>query len=247
MANQNPRFVLGLGDYQYEYGSSSAFASGFQPQMVNNGVPLAKIKPVAGPTHDVTSGADSSNYFTNWGRDPFTPYAFNVGKRWHIIALPSPVYRYAMDPQRAEVLTWLNQNLANHAGFPCTIAYWHEPFFTNNSSSHSATEGDYTKPWVDSLYAHHADILLAGHQHDYQRFGAQTPDKVADPAGLRQFVVGTGGVGFYSLSSGEPNLVTQNSDTYGALRLTLYYHRWVADFLPSGGGSFTDHVGAQCN
>ena len=37
-----------------------------------------------------------------------------------------------------------------------------------------------------------ADVVLAGHDHDYERF-AMNADGEADPDGVRQFVAGTGG------------------------------------------------------
>jgi hypothetical protein len=245
MAAQHPVVILGLGDFQYEYGSHSAFVSGFRRQMTAHHV-FSLFRPVAGPSHDVDSAGDAANYKANWHRNPFKAYSFNVGKRWHVVALPSPIYRYGMTRNQRTTLSWLRKDLTRSRA-RCTIAYWHEPFFTNSSSGHSASEGDYTRPWVKVLYAHHAEILLAGHQHGYARFRPQSPTKAAKRRGLTQYIVGTGGVGFYSWSRGEPNLVTQQSNTYGALRLTLRRSGWGARFLRSGGGHYTDKSSGKCH
>jgi hypothetical protein len=246
IAGQHPQLVLGLGDYQYTYGDPASFSSGFAQTMTSNGLALNLFRPVAGPSHDVSSATDSGSFMTNWGINPFVAYSYNVGN-WHFIALPSPIYRYGMSTEQATTLNWLNNDLSSNTK-PCIAAYWHEPFFTNTSSGHSASEGDYTKPWVDALYAHHADLLLAGHQHGYERFNAQSPSKAADSAaGLSQYVVGTGGIGFYSWSTGEPNVAVQQSNTYGALKLTLHANGWDADFLQSGGAGFSDHSSGTCH
>jgi hypothetical protein len=247
MAAQHPAVILGLGDYQYEYGFASAFRSGFAREMKSHGVRLRKIRPVAGPTHDVRGPWDKRNYLTNWGRSPFVAYSFNVGRRWHMIALPSPIDRYDMPILKRTTLRWLRRDLTRNRA-PCVLAYWHEPFFTNSTSEHSATEGDYTRPWVQMLYRFHADILLSGHQHGYARFAPQTPSKRPSyRKGLRQYIVGTGGVGFYQFSTGEPNLVTQQSNTYGALKLKLNRRGWTTQFLRSGGGHYTDRSAGKCH
>ncbi len=247
MAAQHPAVILGLGDFEYEYDFPGLFRTGFAKEMRSHGVLLRRIRPVAGPTHDVRGPWDKLNYIRNWGRNPFVPYSFNVGPSWHVIALPSPIYRYDMPLLQRRTLTWLRRDL-NRNRAPCVIAYWHEPFFTNSTSEHSATEGDYTRPWVNALYAHRADILLAGHQHGYARFAPQTPSKRPSyAAGLRQYIVGTGGIGFYPWSTGEPNLVTQQANTYGALKLVLYRRSWSTQFLRSGGGHYTDRSAGRCH
>ena len=246
MAAQHPAVILGLGDYQYDYGSHGSFVSGFERQMILHRV-FARFRPVAGPSHDVDSARDVANYKANWNRNPFKPYSFNVGPQWHMIALPSPIYRYGMTQAQRTTLRWLRRDLRRNRA-RCVVAYWHEPFFTNSSSGHSATEGDYTRPWVQMLYRFHADILLSGHQHGYARFAPQTPGKRPGyRKGLRQYIVGTGGVGFYSWSTGEPNLVTQQSNTYGALKLTLNRRGWTTKFLRSGGGRYTDRSAGKCH
>ena len=61
-------------------------------------------------------------------------------------------------------------------------------------------------PLWDALYAAGADIVLNGHDHDYERFAPQTPAGVADPgAGIREFVVGTGGASHYAVRAAQPN------------------------------------------
>ena len=57
---------------------------------------------------------------------------------------------------------------------------------------------------------------------DYERFAPQDPRGNFDPArGIRQFVVGTGGVFFTGWSTVKPNSEVRQNDTFGVLFLTL--------------------------
>ena len=83
-----------------------------------------------------------------------------------------------------------------------------------------------------------ADIVLEGHDHDYERF--------APLRGIRSFVVGTGGRSHYPFLWPRPGSVVRNADTYGVLRLTLGAGSYQWKFLPAAGGSFTDAGAATC-
>ena len=41
--------------------------------------------------------------------------------------------------------------------------------------------------------------------------------------------------------------MTQQSNTYGALKLTLFRRGWSTKFLRSGGGHYTDHSAGKCH
>ena len=98
------------------------------------------------------------------------------------------------------------------------------------------------------LYDAGADIVLSGHRHNYERFAQQDPDGVADPGrGIRQFVVGTGGVSL-SQFDGPPvtNSEVRNDDTHGVLKLTLNANSYDWEFVPIAGQTFTDSGSASC-
>ncbi len=80
---------------------------------------------------------------------------------------------------------WLQTDLAAYARSSQSglLAYWHHPL----------TYDSWIKPVWDLLYQYGADIVLNGHDHNYQRWTPMSPDQVADPRGIREFVVGTGG------------------------------------------------------
>src|SRR5258705_419770 len=67
---------------------------------------------------------------------------------------------------------WLREYLAAHPA-ACTLAYFHKPLF----SSGGAHGDDLTvKPLWDALYGANADVIVSGHDHDYERFAPQTPE-----------------------------------------------------------------------
>ena len=139
--------------------------------------------------------------------------------------------------------TWLRSDLAAHTN-ACTLAYWHHPRF---SSGQHGDESQYDTFWRD-LYAGHADIVLNGHDHDYERFAPQNPSAGSDPAsGIREFVVGTGGKNHYGFGTVQANSVVRNADTFGVLLLTLHPGGYDWRFAPEPGKTFTDVGSAACH
>jgi hypothetical protein len=245
MRVENPSVILGLGDFQYncDPASYACLEAGFHQAIRQGGSDLYPlIRSTPGPTHDVGSCSTLQNYIDFWTRNPFTPYSFDVGN-WHIIAMPSAAYRYGCDT--TNILLWLNNDLQTNTK-ACTLAYWHEPYFTSNTGTH--TTDDAVRPWVDALYNSNADVIVSGHQHGYERFAPQRSDRTADAArGLRQFIAGTGGVGFYPWTSRAANSEVQNADTYGALKMVLHPNGYDFQFLRAAGGSFTDSGTGFCH
>jgi hypothetical protein len=235
-----PQLHLGLGDYNY--GDIDTILTGFDRIWGPKPAGLfAKFRPTAGPTHDVTSCTDA-RYEDYWGRPAMKGYGFDLGA-WHIVSLPSAAYRYDCDTDG--VLAWLKNDLAASTA-RCTLAFWHEPYWTNPTPTHARTTA--VKPWVQALYDADAELILSGHQHDYQRFAPQDPNDHIDRArGLREFVVGTGGVSHYPFSGTAPNIEAQNDNTWGALKLTLKATGYDWRFLPAAGGAFTDSGAGTCH
>jgi hypothetical protein len=65
---------------------------------------------------------------------------------------------------------WLKGELAN-SNAACQVAYFHHPLFS--SGSHGNNPG--VKPLWDLLYADRGELILNGHDHDYERFAPQNP------------------------------------------------------------------------
>lgn len=204
----NPSAYLLLGDTQYNSGLASEYQAYYA---TSTWAPLnAQSYPAIG-NHEINSGNDAGycGYFVN-ANCPQHYYAFDIGSSWRAIVLDSN------RPTDAAQLAWLDAELAA-SGSKNVLAYWHHPRWSNGSSGGTtAVDGFLTR-----LYAAHADVILSGHEHQYDRFakmGATGPDA----AGMRAFVVGTGGRGLYpERLPWKPGTETVIDDKFGVLELTL--------------------------
>jgi hypothetical protein len=68
-----------------------------------------------------------------------------------------------------------------------------------------------------------------------------------DATGITAFVVGTGGIGFYSFTDTAPNSAARSDKTYGVLKLTLGSGSYNWQFVPTSGGTFTDSGTGTCH
>ena len=244
----NPGNVLMLGDAQYNSGRLADFMASYDPSW-------GRVKGITHPTvgnHEYgTSGA--GGYFSYFG-DAATPrqpgcrqncegyYSFDIAT-WHVAVINTECTRLnggngcvVGSPQDQ----WLESDLAAHPN-TCTLVMGHKPRWASNSSA-SAAIG----PLVDDMYNAGVDLFLAGHSHTYERFALQAPTGQRDDvAGIRQFVVGTGGSFFTGFSTILPNSEVHKSRIFGVLKLTLhpggYDWAYVADpstpYSDSGSGS----------
>ena len=67
---------------------------------------------------------------------------------------------------------WLAADLVAHPAF-CTMAIWHQPRF---SSGDEHGNDPSVGPFWDALHAAGADVIVNGHDHDYERFAPQDPE-----------------------------------------------------------------------
>src|SRR3989440_9685769 len=236
--------VFALGDAGYPNGTATNYANCYNPSW---GRHKARTYPVTG-NHDYDSSATAAGYFGYFGAAAGDPtrgyYSYDLGA-WHIIVLNSNSSRVATalgSPQEA----WLRADLAATAK-KCVLAMWHNPrFYSTTGSSFSPTSA--VKPFWDDLYAAHATLIVNAHMRDYERFAPQTPAGTADPvAGIREFVVGTGGEGL----DGTNTLIIPNSEAringvYGVLQLTLYDGSYAWQFVPVAGQTTSDVGSGTC-
>jgi hypothetical protein len=100
--------------------------------------------------------------------------------------------------------------------------------------------------WRD-LYAAGVDIVINGHDHDYERFAPQDPDGRPDPThGIRELVVGTGGAERYSRGTPAPNSEVWSGTSWGVLKLTLSSGSYRWEFLPVSGSGSRDAGSGAC-
>jgi hypothetical protein len=235
-----PGTVFTAGDNAYPSGTASDFSNYYQPTW---GRHKARTKPSVGNHEYYTSGA--SGYFNYFGAAAGSPskgyYSYDLGT-WHIVVLNSVCEKVGGCGASSPMISWLKQDLAASSK-PCILAYWHHPLFS------SGRHGNNTKmrPAWDVLYAGRADVVLNGHDHDYERFHRQRPDGVASTSGIREFVVGTGGTGLYSWGTTKPNSAVRNNSTHGVLKLALNSASYNWRFVPVAGKTFTDSGSTSCH
>ena len=140
---------------------------------------------------------------------------------------------------------WLRADLAATTK-RCTIAYWHHPRFSSGSQHGSSIT---TRPLWQALYEFGAEIVVSGHEHNYERFAPQTPGGVVDAAkGIREFVVGTGGASHYNDAATRlPNSQVFNGTTSGVLKLTLGDGTYAWQFVHVAGQTFSDKGSGTCH
>ena len=236
-----PAAVLTLGDEQYPDGTLEQFDSSYEKTW---GAFKSITHPAPG-NHEYHT-AHAAGYFGYFGHaagdEAASYYSFELGG-WHLIALDANCDAIGGCGQQSAEVQWLRKDLAAHHA-ACTLAFWHQPRF---SSAKHHSDPAYDAFWRE-LYAAHADVVLNGHDHDYERFAPQTPDAKADSAGgITEFVVGTGGRSHYPFTAVEPNSVIRDTKTFGVLALTLHPQGFDWRFIPEAGATFTDSGSARCH
>jgi hypothetical protein len=240
----NPAFVATLGDNQYESGALDEFRGSFDPTW---GRFKSRIRPAAGNHEWRTPGA--AGYFSYFGAQAGEPgkgwYSYQAGN-WHVIVLDSRCATIGCGPG-SEQDGWLRADLAAHRSESCTLAYFHHAPFTGGQTR-TDPNNLAARALFATLHAAHTDLVLAAHDHSYQRFTPLDPSGAEDQRlGLREIVVGTGGVSHHSFEAVAAHTVASNDKTFGVLQLTLGPRDYAWRFHPVAGGTFTDAGSDACN
>ncbi len=241
LLEQIPGTVMAVGDLAYPDGSKENFACYDKTW----GRVKSRTRPATG-NHEFHA-ARATPYFDYFGTaagDPTTAYySYELGT-WHIIVLNSECQDVGGCEAGSQQEKWLREDLKAHpAG--CTLAYWHKPLF----SSGSAHANDLSvKPLFQALFEANADVIVNGHDHDYERFAPQTADGLADPKrGIREFVVGTGGKNHRPFGDIKANSEVRDATAFGVLKLSLKPGAYEWQFIPEPGKSFTDSGTGACH
>ncbi|QSX79088.1 PKD domain-containing protein [Agrilutibacter solisilvae] len=238
----NPTAVFTAGDNAYSSGTLTEYNTLYAPRW-------GRFKALTSPSpgnHDylTSNAAGYFDYFNGAGNQTGPAgdrskgyYSYDVGD-WHFVALNTMSGGTVASTQ----LTWLQDDLAATTK-PCIAAYFHHPL---------VSRGNYTgysqvKPIMDRLYAARADLVLVGHDHNYQRYGKMDGSQAAKADGMRQILIGTGGRDFYSLSGTHALLEASQDHTWGVLKLSLTATGYTGDFVPVAGKTWTDTFSGTCN
>ena len=231
--------VFTAGDNAYDSGTADEYRDCYAPSW---GRHLARTLPSAGNHDHRTKGL--AGY-----RDAFGSRAGPADASWHatelggwdVIVLASNCGAIGGCGPESPQGTWLAAELAA-SRTRCTVAIWHHPRF---SSGFHGNDRD-VDPFWQVLYAAGVDVVINGHDHDYERFAPQDPDGRPATDGIREFVVGTGGAPLRAFEAPVANSVIRSSLAHGVLKMTLHQASYDWQFI-SVDGSFSDHGSATCH
>jgi 3',5'-cyclic AMP phosphodiesterase CpdA len=233
----DPDAVFTTGDNAYPDGSRSDYAERYDPTW---GAFKDRTHPVPG-NHDYHTD-DAAGYVRYFGAENVTNsvdgglyYAWDVGNGWRAYALNSEISTSGAQ------LRWLRDDLAAHPDRHY-ILYAHRPRYT--SGRHDPSE-DICPLWDALAATGDLEIVLTGHNHQYERFAPMDCDGRRSPDGARSFVIGSGGNSMYDFDEVHHASEFRNNSDYGVLKLDLYENSYEWEFIASGRGEDpgTRHAG----
>ncbi|HET7232447.1 MAG TPA: metallophosphoesterase [Longimicrobium sp.] len=230
-----PGEVLALGDEAYPDGSAYDFSHCYDPAW---GRFRARTHPTPGNHEYVREGGDA--YFDYFGAAAGPRgkgwYSFDLGA-WHVVALNSEADTRAGSEQER----WLRDDLRAHPA-RCVLAFWHRARFT--SGRHGSTAA--VAPLWRDLEAVGAELVVQGHDHDYERFDPLDADGRPDRRGIRSFVVGTGGAERHGFGAPLRGSVVRMNRYPGVLKLTLRPRGYAWEYITAGGPRSADRGEGSC-
>lgn len=246
--------ILPLGDLQYEKGQLNNFLNSYD-------VTWGRVKTDTYPTpgnHEYDLDTSASGYDTyflstapssagTWSpADPY--YSFDLPQLlgWHFVALNSncAIPEVGGCGNGSAQHTWLETDLADSTA-DCTIGYWHHPRWSSSSQLARRDDPATGSLW-EALDVADADLVLSGHVHLYERFEPLDTSGEPDPAGIRSFIVGTGGRNFDLAGSQQDPSERLIDEAFGVLKLTLHQGSYDWAFVPEIGATETDSGSAPC-
>jgi hypothetical protein len=230
--------VFTAGDNAYPNGSASDYTNKYHPAW---GPFKNRTSPSPG-NHDYnTSGASAyKNYFGSVAGlrlvNP-TYYVYTLGA-WRVYALDSNISMAVGSPQ----YNFVQNDLATN-GALCELAYWHHPIASSGQHGNDAR----ARPIFALFDAQGGDLVLNGHDHNYERFTKINSSGQVSASGVRQIVVGTGGTSLRGQGFVQPGSEVRNFNTHGIVGLNLGSTGYSGRFVPAPGfGSFTDSFSGTC-
>lgn len=221
--------VFTVGDNAYERGTAEEFRDCYDPTW---GRHRDRTRPAPGNHDWETAGlAGYLDYFgvSAQGPDGASWYSYDLGT-WHVIVLDSMCDKVGGCDPGSPQGQWLAADLAA-SDATCTVAMFHHPRFSSGQHGDLREMDAFWRP----LYAEGVDVIVNGHDHDYERFAPQDPDGGADPdRGIRQLVVGTGGTRLRNFARVVPNSDVRLEGGFGVLKLTLHDGSYDAEFIAAG-------------
>ena len=234
-----PGTVLLLGDDAYNNGTAKEFTGCYAPSW---GPLLFRTWASPGNHDHYTVGATPYfDYFgSRAGPDRRGWYSVELGA-WHVVSLDSECLLVGGCGPESDQGRWLTADLVAHPT-SCVLAFWHRPRFS------SGVHGD--DPGEDGLWravvAGGVDVILNGHDHDYERLDPLSADGAPDPSGVREFVVGTGGAPLRDFPQSIGRSAFRDAKHHGVITMTLTPTGYDWAFLRTPNGAVVDSGSSPC-
>jgi tartrate-resistant acid phosphatase type 5 len=191
-----------IGSYRGSYGPGSA-TNRFWPSPGNHDWVAPNLKPY-------------TDYFTLPGNERY--YDVDLGLV-HLYAMDSDGHEPDGVTATSKQALWLKDKLAASKSCFDLVYFHHPPYSTGEHGSETGMR------WPFEAWG--AEGVLAGHDHDYERFQV---------GGIPYFVVGTAGAGLRPfVASALPETKYRNADTYGAMLITATATGITFDFWSRDG------------
>lgn len=228
VASWNPNLFLYMGDV-YERGSPMEFLNWYgDPQTL-----FGRFRDITNPApgnHEWDLGPGAPGYVDFWDN---VPHFYSVDAAgWHVVSLDTDPRFAGTAPGSAQV-EWLEQDLAASDAL-CTVVIAHHPRF---SVGQHGDDPSLAALW-SLFHGSGVDLVLTGHDHDYQRWDPLDAQGQPQPGGMTEFVVGTGGHSMYAFARSDPRLAAgfdTSPAAIGALRLELNAQGAAFRYVDAGG------------
>jgi acid phosphatase type 7 len=204
-----PKLVVVLGDMQYGIQTMK------RPSVYDRtwGRLKSITRPIPGNHEYEVAGAKAYyRYFKSRTPDHPGYYAYDING-WRVYALNARCRSLDCDAEAR----WLDRDMTANPR-ECSLIATHEPRYSSGGT-HGGTA--VVAPFWRVALRHHADIALAGHEHNYERFEPMDASGHLDANGIRSFVSGTGGKNLYGFARPKTGSVIRDSRHFGVLALTL--------------------------
>jgi hypothetical protein len=218
MATYAVDFTIHTGDLVYNLQDDPSPPAGFQTKLFAPFAPLLRSAPFYPSlgNHDLEAAATwQGEAYALRAFPPFTDpimpdvkggqggwYAFSQRGIQFVVLNSQVIFGY---PGRTEETDWLAKRLAD-SRFPTTIVVLHVPLY--NAGNHILDSVPVRGSWGDMITAADVPLVLAGHDHNYQRFNV---------AGRAYVISGGGSTHLYRIPGRDPNLVASARATHFVL------------------------------
>jgi VCBS repeat-containing protein len=232
----SPDMVVTVGDNNYDVGSAATIDANigqYYQEFIGNytgsygaGSPTNRFFPTLG-NHDW--GTANAQPYLDYFDLPGDGYTNSSGNERYYDFVEGPVHFFMLDSdsQEPDGITaqsvqaqWLQTQLAASTSLYQVVLLHHAPY---SSGSHGSNT---TLQWPFQLWG--ADVVLAGHDHTYERI---------DVNGLPYIVNGLGGRSLYGFGTPVAGSQVSYSDNYGAMLVSADTTSMVLKFysVASGG------------